>query len=165
MDWLPSWFFLLVSLTADALFLLIWMSKLFLKPWKLWLIVQWKSIMEVLTKPAWFGSESQRQLLSLRVMEKVGEKQWQKIPDPIFGLCLSCVTPSASSGSFITGSFYQFIKANPQVHQINKRWIEKWECLYSSTRMQVFPHLQVHESFIFQGDYRGRDEGLIRHLI
>lgn len=82
---------------------------------------------------------------------KVGEKQWQKIPDPIFGLCLSCLTPSASSGSFITGSFYQFIKANPQVRQINKRWIEKWECLYSSTRMQVFPHLQVHESFIFQG--------------
>lgn len=128
-------------------------------------------MMEVLTKPAWFGSESQRQLLSLRVMGKVGEKQQQKIPDPgvFFVMFVMGLTPSAIPGSFSTGYYFQFMKAKPQVHHKTRNTQLKRSALKSQNIYTPVPECGYSHTFgsmaalFFRGDYRVRDEDPVRH--
>lgn len=106
-------------------------------------------------------------------MEKVGENLQQKIPDPggFFVMFVTGLTPSASAGSFITGCCYQLMKAKPQVHQINQnaqlnRGALKSENVYTPVPEHSYSHtFGSMTALFFKGDYRDKDEDLVRHLL
>lgn len=74
------------------------------------------------------------------------------------------LTPSSAAGSFITRSYCQFMKAKPQVHQINKN-TEMWKC-YTPVQEWSYSHSSGSMTALFsKEDYGGRGEDLIRHLL
>lgn len=81
------------------------------------------------------------------------------------------LTPSASAGTFVTGSYSQLMKVKPQVHQINKntqlnRGALKSENVYTPVPAGSSSHtFGCTTALFFKGDYRDRDEDLVRHLL
>lgn len=117
--------------------------------------------MEVLTKAAWFGSESQRQLLSLRGWKKVRGKQQQKISRSWLVFLVMFVIGLTPSGSAERDLYYGLLlpvhesktssPSNKQEYSIKEKCTEKWKYLYPCTRTKLFPHLWGRDRFVFQG--------------
>lgn len=81
------------------------------------------------------------------------------------------LTLSAIAGSFITGYYYQFMKAKPQVHQKTKNTQLNRGALKSENVYSPVPECDYSHTFgsmtalFFMEDYRDRDEDLVRHLL
>jgi len=81
------------------------------------------------------------------------------------------LTPSAAAESFTTDSHYQFMKAKPQVHKKPKntqlnRGALKIEHVYTGVPECGYSHsFGSMTALFFTGDYRDKDEDLLRHLL